>query len=370
MAQWMNPGSFNQAQIDLQNIALNNDNLQLDQLKIKEAKMKLGQQEQVMQGLAGLGPAPSDPQAMTKYLYDAAAIEIQSGMPEQGAMTLEHADQVQHLTQLTAASKSKQTKVDIDQYMSILDDLPDNSAQSWAQAGLTARARGLDTDPAVKKILETPWSPGLIDNLKLGMKTAAQRMTETEKLMKIQDYESIKQSRDARDALEAKQGQLTDMRIAKLKKEGATNAEPKSAEINDALELIQEYYDTTEPGDLSYAKRFARDIASQAKEYQKSGMTLQEATNKAFKDMRGGIKLDAAQRSSGASKSNARTVPTSVVNRPPKVDLKTAMKKFATPGWYKLPAGNYYWDGQDFWNKSPGSVAEGDESDGGESDDE
>ena len=269
--------------------------VQEKELRIKTGTIALEKQQQMLKLLQARQTAegqPATPTEMAEQLarQQAELSEIALNSGDFGASS-KAANAASSLLAHNAKITEMTTKAQIQKHKDIAELLGGaTDAKGWDTAKQLFVTLHPDEakDPDVQKVLQQPYSPGLVKGLQDSIETEVNKANiQAAKARAANSYAQAAEARFRTEKLLPKQVEATDARITHLKKAGAGNLVPKPADINEIVKLAVERIPDAAGDEVQKDRIYnlSREVAAQAKEYEVvDGMARSEAQDKAFQE--------------------------------------------------------------------------------------
>lgn len=267
MAGYPNLGSISggmiDAQLDLQNIQLNNFKLAAapgelleQQITLKKDQIQLEQQVRLLSLMQNAVPQneADSPNKIAGVLNHFAMLQAEAGMPDAAAKTAGTASKILEDSSKIDYRAYRMRADRLSKFANILSQVPD-SPGGYAQALQTMAAEdpGVASDPTFKKLAQQPWQPGMITKLRDGALTAKEA-AEVKYRQQAGDHAAAAAEADkARVPLIREQEKYLETREAAIKKAGGTIV--KASQLKTITDMAEVDYPGADPADVRVRSR-------------------------------------------------------------------------------------------------------------------
>ncbi len=267
-------------QLDLQAIQSNKVKIQTEKVGLIRDQLGLMQEMRAMQLWNNIKPGQAkSPADLANVLDQVSLIQLESGQFDKGAQTAAKASGIRNQASAIEARKFKIRQQKLQQFANVLGGVPDTPA-GYQQALLTM----VQTDPHVvhdpqfAQLMQTPWRPGLVGQLKSMVLDAKDKsLIAYHKTQQAKAQEDIKMDQ-ARMALMQKEKKYLSDRDKTLAKAGVQLI--KSNELQAITDQATRDFPGADPADIRVR---SRPIAEQMLQLMRQEhLTLSEAAVKAY----------------------------------------------------------------------------------------
>lgn len=280
------------AQLDLQNIQLNQFKLQeapiqlaTEQINLQKEQIALRQQVKMLSLMQNLKP-PSEaesPDGIATVLNQVAGMYLQSGMPDAAAKMAKEASSIQENASKIDARSYKMQNDRLSRFANILEGTPDTpGGYTAALQQMASSDPGVLRDKKFVSLMQTPWRPGMVKALE------RQALT-----LKEQAEVSYREKAGAHAAAAAEvdkfrvnlvkaQTKLAEDRDKALGKAGAPTV--KASQLKAITDMAESEYPGADPADVRVRSRpLAEEMVKMMRD---EGITESQAARRVYEQAR------------------------------------------------------------------------------------
>ncbi len=266
------------------------------ELAIKNSQMVLDQQTAIMKAMQGISTrgAANDPTSQTLALADigfqVGTAELQAGRFDSGMKHVSEASKMLKNNSDILTAADKRNSLMTNHALRVMAS-SDESEKGWNQAKQLFLVEYPEEakNPAISKILQMDYKPGLVGQVRKGLQTAKDQASITASQARAVD--SYAHAREAdfmvNEVLPARIREMDALAEAR-RKNGADHLTPKKADVNDIVSLAKPHFtdvDYTDPTVQALLYDMSRGAAAAAKEYELvNKMPRAKAQDKAFSE--------------------------------------------------------------------------------------